>query len=84
MIDEELLELLACPETRQPLRMAEPEVLERLNAAIRSGSLSNVGGELQEAQLEGALVREDGRIAYPIVDGIPVLLVDEGLSVPGA
>jgi uncharacterized protein YbaR (Trm112 family) len=27
-------------------------------------------------------VRDDGKIAYPIRDGIPVLLIDEGLPVP--
>jgi uncharacterized protein YbaR (Trm112 family) len=84
MIDDELLDLLACPETHQPLARADAGLLDRLNAEVSAGRLKNVGGAAVEAALEAALVREDGAIAYPIVDGIPVLLVDEGLSVPGA
>lgn len=82
MIDDELLQLLACPATHQPLARADQALLERLNAAIGSGALENLGGEKVENALEAALVREDGTIAYPIMDGIPVLLVDEGLTVP--
>ena len=59
-MDEALLELLCCPETHQPLRMATPEELARLG-------------------LDAALVREDGRIAYPIRDSIPLLVIDEAV-----
>jgi uncharacterized protein YbaR (Trm112 family) len=82
MIDDDLLELLACPVTRQPLARADGALVERLNRAIRDGRLSNVGGEAQSTAVEAALVRQDGQVAYPIVDGIPVLLADEGLPVP--
>jgi uncharacterized protein YbaR (Trm112 family) len=30
--------------------------------------------------VDGGLVREDGRILYPIRQRIPVLLVDEGIA----
>lgn len=33
----------------------------------------------QRLGLEAALVREDGRVAYPVRDGIPILLAEEGL-----
>lgn len=35
--------------------------------------------ELARLSLDAALVREDGTVAYPIRDGIPLLLVDEQL-----
>ena len=35
MVDPELLEILVCPETHQPVRPAEGGVLDRLNQAIR-------------------------------------------------
>lgn len=82
MIDKELLEMLACPQTHQSLAMADAATLERLNAAIAAGSLRNVGGKPVAEKLVEALVREDRRLAYPIRDGIPVLLVDEGLALP--
>lgn len=80
MIDKELLKILACPQTHQPLHEASAEVLAKLNQAIESGSVKNVGGEAVTEVLTGGLVREDGKIVYPIRDDIPVLLIDEGIA----
>lgn len=82
VVDPDLLEILACPESRQPLALADAALVERLNAAIRGGKMTNVGGQPVSDPLEHALVRQDGKIAYPIRERIPVLLVDEGLPVP--
>ena len=40
MIDQELLKILVCPQTRQPLREASAELLARVNARITSGALT--------------------------------------------
>jgi uncharacterized protein YbaR (Trm112 family) len=80
VIDKELLAILACPETHQPLAEADAALLERVNAKIRAGGVKNVGGAAVSAALEAGLVRADGAIVYPIQDGIPVLLVDEGIA----
>lgn len=80
MIDKELLAILACPETHQPLAQADGAFLERVNARIAAGGMKNVGGTAVDEPLEAGLVREDGKIVYPIKDGIPVLLVDEGIA----
>jgi len=37
--------------------------------------------ELTHLSLESALLREDGRVAYPIRDGIPLLLVEEQIAI---
>ncbi len=79
MIDKELLKILACPDTHQPLAEADAALLERINERISAGECTNVGGAKVEAPLEAGLVREDGKIVYPIRDSIPVLLVDEGI-----
>jgi uncharacterized protein YbaR (Trm112 family) len=83
MIDAELLDILVCPETRQPVRLAEPGIIADLNAAIEAGSVTNRAGEVVRESLEGGLVREDGRVLYAIRDGIPIMLVDEALVLDG-
>ncbi len=79
MITPELLAMLRCPEDHSRLRLADGELLARLNAAAGKGSLKNRAGQKIEKSLDGALVRADGQVAYPIVDEIPILLVDEGI-----
>jgi len=79
MVDQELLDILVCPETKQPVRMADGATLSRLNAAIAGGAVKNRGGEpVTQPVLEG-LVREDGLLLYPVRDDIPIMLIDEGI-----
>ncbi len=79
MIDPELLAILVCPDTHQPLALADEAVLERLNAAVAAGEAKNAGGEAVTEKVEEGLVREDGTVLYPIRDSIPVLLIEEGI-----
>jgi len=80
VIDKELLEILACPETHQTLREATAAELTALNARIQAGEARTAAGEAVSAAVEGGLVRKDGAILYPIRDHIPVLLVHEGIA----
>lgn len=80
MVDKDLLNLIVCPENRTPLTPAEAGLLDRLNAAIERGNVRNRGGDTVDKPLEEALLREDGQVLYPVADGIPVLLVDEGIE----
>ncbi len=82
MIDEELLQILACPESKTPVRLAEPELVERVNAAVAGGKLRNRGGEVVGEAIDGGLVREDGKLLYPIRDDIPIMLVEEAIPLP--
>ncbi len=70
MIPDDLLELLRCPMTGQPLRRADAAALERLNARLPAGT----------KPLTAALLRNDGSAAYPVSDEIPLLLVEEAIS----
>jgi len=79
MISAELLKILVCPENQSPLNIASTELVTRLNRAIASGLLSNRAGQKIERPIGAGLLRQDERVLYPIVDEIPMLLVDEGI-----
>lgn len=82
MIEQSLLDILVCPETKQPLRVADEGVLSGLNAAIEAGSVTTRGGEAVTSPLSEALVREDGTALYPVRDDIPIMLIDESIPLP--
>ncbi len=79
-IDQELLDILVCPESRQTLGVAEQPLLARLNAEIRGRRLRNRGGEVVESEIREALVREDGKFLYVVDDDIPVMLIDQSIE----
>jgi len=78
-VSPDLLEILVCPETKQPVKLAPDELLARLNERIRAGQLRNRGGDPVSKPLEEGLVREDGQVLYPVDDSIPVMLVEESI-----
>ena len=80
VIDKDLLSILACPATHQPLREASAAELAALNGRIAKGGVTNVGGKPVKAALEAGLVRADSKLIYAILNGIPVLLTDEGIA----
>lgn len=79
MVDQSLLEILVCPETKQPVRVAEPALLERVNASIQAGSVTTKGGQVVSEPVGEGLVREDGGVLYPVRDDIPIMLIDESI-----
>ena len=83
-LSNELLARLRCPETAQPLHEAEPAVLARVNAEIARGALVNHDQKKLTVPLTGALVTADGARLYPVLDGIPMLLIGEAVrAAPG-
>ena len=82
MISADLLAILRCPENRQPLSVASPEILARINARISADgpqTLTNRGGEPVRELLSEGLVRLDQTLLYPVRQGLPILLVDEAI-----
>jgi uncharacterized protein len=82
MVDQELLDILVCPETKQPIHVADADLLDRLNDAIREGTVQNRGGQVVSEVVVEGLVREDGEYLYPIRDDIPIMLIDEAIPLP--
>ena len=79
LVSPELLNILRCPEDHSSLHLADAVLTARLNEQIATGELKNIAGAVIESPLDGGLVREDGKRLYPIVQGLPRMLVDEGV-----
>lgn len=75
-----LLEILHCPVTHRGLSLAPKATLKSVNAAIVAGELCNSDGRVIEESLAEALLTDDGKLLYPISDGIPVLLEGEAIN----
>ncbi len=79
-MDRKLLDILACPATRQPLSLLERAGLDALNQAIAAGGVRRADDTPQSEPLREALVTRDHRLVYRVEDGIPVLLADEAIA----
>jgi uncharacterized protein len=79
MTDPELLKILCCPETRQAVAPIDSKLLTELNKRIAAGGVRNRAGRVAKEQITDGLLRADGKIIYPIRQGIPVMLMDEGI-----
>lgn len=80
MVDASLVAILACPETHQPVKVADEATVSRVNAAIAAGSVKNRDGEAVSEAIETGLIREDGAYLYPVREGIPVMLIGEAIA----
>jgi uncharacterized protein YbaR (Trm112 family) len=79
MINKRLMELLVCPQDHTPLSEADEDLVLRLNQAIRAGQIRDRTGQVIREPIHGGLVRQDRTLLYPIVDEVPVLLVDDAI-----
>ena len=84
MIDDALLSILACPQTKKDLERVDEAMLAKVNQLIKEGKLRNKAGEAVIKQIDGGLFRVGDRSClYPIRDNIPILLVDELILLEG-
>jgi uncharacterized protein YbaR (Trm112 family) len=79
VITDELLGMLRCPESRQQLKLADSDLVAEVNRLIAAGQVRNRAGQALARPVEGLLVRADDRLAYPVIDDIPILLVEEAM-----
>ena len=79
MIDKDLLEILVCPESHQKLELLSDAELAKVNEKIRGSGVQDKSGTAVTDELDGGLLCEDRSLLYKIVDGIPVLLIDEAI-----
>lgn len=81
-VDPELISILACPETKEPVALASDELVGALNELIEKGHVKNRGGQPVTERMDGGLIREDRRFLYPIRDDIPIMLIEEAIELP--
>jgi len=79
MLNKELLNILVCPETKQDVKIAEDDIIEKLNEMIGRGGLRNRSHEKVTEKIDGGLVREDKKYLYPIRGDIPIMLIEEAI-----
>ena len=79
-LDKRLLDILCCPSTKQPVAPLSPSQLTALNRAIAGGDVRHADGSLLSQPVAAGLLTRDGRTVYRIDDGIPVMLVDQGVA----
>lgn len=78
--DTALLDIVCCPVTRLPLHVMPAGRAERANELAAAGKLKSRAGGAVAEPAEQWLMTRDGKLAYPVRDGIPVLLEDEGIE----
>lgn len=80
MIDQRLLDILVCPETKQGLVLAEPVLINKINGLIETGDLRNRSKQKVTEKIDGGLVQKnEKKYLYPIRDEIPILLIEESI-----
>ncbi|AFC86613.1 Trm112 family protein [Frateuria aurantia] len=79
-MDKRLLDILCCPVSKRPLRMATARELAALNQMVEQASLVTVADVTVTEALREALITTDGQLVYRIHDGIPVMLPEEGIG----
>ncbi len=83
MVDQELLDILCCPETKEDVALAEASLIEKLNGLVTAGQLKNRGGEAVKEKMDAGLIRADKKYLYPIREDIPIMLIDEAIPLEG-
>ena len=80
-LDKKFLASLICPENRDSLTLANSEFVDQVNAKITNEGLENRSGHQVTEQIDGALIRADGEVAYLIIDSIPNLIAADGILI---
>ena len=79
-VDGKLLEILCCPVSKTPLTRLAASRLKKLNAGISEGSVLTITGDVVGQTLREALITEDSKVIYPVIDEIPILLEERGIG----
>jgi uncharacterized protein YbaR (Trm112 family) len=79
-VGDDVLGLLECPLTRQPLEWASDAVLGRLELLRKQGRLLDRSGAPMVSELHAGLVNREGSVFYPVSNGLPVILKERSVA----
>lgn len=79
-VDLRLLAILVCPESHQALRLGDESLVQQVNEMVKRGTLRDRSGKVLEAELNEILIRQDGRILYPVRGDVPILHPEAGIE----
>jgi uncharacterized protein YbaR (Trm112 family) len=79
-IDGKLLEILCCPVSKSPLLRLPASKLATLNRSINAGEVQYIHCEKVSETLNEALITEDSKVIYSVIDDIPILLEEKGIG----
>lgn len=71
---------LACPQTGAPLQLMNTEPFASLLTAVGDGRAKTLQGDVVSGDIDAALRRVDGDVAYPVRGDIPQLLIAEAID----
>lgn len=78
-ISDEMLNILCCPTSKQPVRQMTKEELDKINSLIAGGKITFRDGSTVDQQLQDGLITVDNSTIYRIDEDIPVMLVSAGI-----
>ena len=79
-MNQDLVKILCCPETKQKVEFVEKDMIRDLNKKIAAKSLKNRGGLLVSDKIDDGLIREDKKYVYPVRNDIPIMLINEAIE----
>ena len=78
-MDQELLKILCCPQTKVPVELLAAGDLEKLNRGIAEGRIKQADGAAVKQPVAEALITRDRKTIYRVDDGIPIMLIEQGI-----
>jgi uncharacterized protein YbaR (Trm112 family) len=77
--NEQLLDILRCPENLTVVRLATWKELESANERIKAGTLKTWAGKNVPNSVNAMLIRADNKIGYRFEGAAPVMIIEEAL-----
>lgn len=79
-----LQRILRCPVSGRSLVLADERQIAQLNARVLAGELAYFGVEPVEKPLEAAFITDDGALAYPLHQGVALMMPDYAIPLTDA